>query len=271
MADDARREDEEFKITVRDRRRVTAEGELRQVEEPDGGPAAPPRPAPPPPVAAVPPPEPAPQPAPPPRREPPPERPARGSALGGAEQARVRAEEPRLMEVPLEDVLEEDDEDYPGEPGEPRQPRDLYEYTQMIALGMIEWAVSATGLTPNPLTRIVTVDMEQAEFGIEAAERLYGLLVETGKMSTDQRIGFCQSYVINFGQLAAQLLQQPPGVRLQEMGKVRFCIDTADQFMQKLRQIPDAGEKAQIQELGAFLSEVRLHYVQLSGGGGIVG
>ncbi len=251
--DDPRQEDE-FKVTVRDRRRINLEGELREVEEAPQ-PAAPPE-----------------EPAPPaePRPTPPTERsaPHRGGALGGAQQARRNRGVP-LREVPVEEPPAESAE---GE-GE-RRVRDVYEYVQALASELGVWSLASLGLMPHPATRIITVDMDQAAFALDAAEALLGSLVEHDRIDSELLAAVYQSFVIQFGGVAAQLMQQPTQSVLQELPKIRFCIDTADRFAALLTETTaDAEEaiKGQVAEVTRFLKELRLAYVQASGGGGVVG
>ncbi len=274
MADDERRdgrgEDEEPKITVRDRRRVDLTGELgrskptslnrpclgdhRQGQAGLG--AAPP---PPPPSAE----EAAPRP-----------KPRRGGALGGAEEARVRR-------GPLRDAdaapagLPTDPEAEEGEGGERPQIRDVYGYVQVLAGEMNIWSLSAMGLMANPMTGLVTTDMAQAQFAVEVADALIDTLAGSDKTEIETILALCQNMVVQYGSVAAQLLNQPPQTRLQELSKVRFCIDTAERFSHKLQALVEADgddeEVARLAEIQRFLSELRLAFVQSSGGGGVVG
>jgi hypothetical protein len=254
MADDDRRGDEqEPKITVRDRRRVTAEGNVREVPE-EPKPQAPPPPPPPPPSAR-------PEAPPPPRR-----RPGGSSALGGADQARVRAGEEarRLREVPSESEPEG------PPPGAEEMPpvRDIYDYVAAVANEMTIWTLSALGLVANPLTRIVAVNLDQAEFAKRTAESLIELLGEV--MPPEDVIGLHQNFVVQFASVAAQLLQQPPQVRLAEIQKIRFCIDAADGFLNRLTALGDETE-TQASELTRLVGELKLRFLQASGGGSIIG
>jgi hypothetical protein len=274
MADDRRngREDEEPKITVRDRRRVDLTGELREVEADEPEPTAPSEiivkgklaDAPPPP-----PPPPAQEAAPPPR-------PRRGGALGGAEDARVNRGPLRDADAMAEDLpegLEPGDDE--GEGGERRQINNVYEYVQVLAGEMNIWSLSAMGLMANPMTGLVTTDMHQAAFAVEVADALIDTLAGADKIDVETIMALCQNMVVNYGSVAAQLLNQPPQTRLQELSKVRFCIDTAEMFSRKLQALVEADgsdeEAARLAEIQRFLSELRLAFVQSSGGGGVVG
>lgn len=258
----ARDEEEEGSpIVVRDRRRVTTEGDLREVEDDERRPTRTPPPPPEPQAAAAAPAPSAEEPAAPPRRE----RPAGSSALGGAEAAQARRER-TLQEVPPP-TDEEQEED--GE--ERRRIDNVYEYVQAVTSEMIIWSLAALGLVPNPLTQIVTTDLDQAHFAIATAEKLIEHLSERGAIDEESEIGLLQAFVVQFGSVAAQLLNQPPAQRLQEVAKIRFCIDTADQFVSKLEAMGDPVEATQLAELKRFLGELRMAFIQASGGGGIIG
>lgn len=273
MADDERREgrgeDEEPKITVRDRRRVDVSGELREVEVEEPKPTEPseiivkgkPAAAPPPPPAE----------APPPADQAPAARPRRGGALGGAEEARVRRGPLRDADAAPEPAAEADDE----QGGERRQIQNVYEYIQVLTGEMNVWALSAMGLMANPMTGLVTTDMAQARFAVEVADALIDTLAGADRVEVETIMALCQNMCVQYGSVAAQLLNQPPQSRLQELSKVRFCIDTADQFSQKLQALVEAAgseeDHGRLAEIQRFLSELRLVFVQSSGGGGVVG
>jgi hypothetical protein len=266
MADDERRGDEaEPKITVRDRRRVTAEGELRDVPpEPESTPAAPP--AAPAEAAAAPPPPPRSADAPPRRERPRPASPGgRSSALGGADEARVRRDRGgRLRDA---DAAAADAAGPEGGEADMPPVRDIYDYLTAVTGEMTIWALAALGLVPNPLTRIVATNLDEALFAVDAAERLLELLGE--KLEAEEQVALTQNFIVQFASIAAQLLQQPPQVRLQEIQKIRFCIDTADRFLEKLMVLE--GESPQTAELTRVVGELKLRFLQTSGGGGIIG
>lgn len=248
MADNDRRDEEQPKVTVRDRRRVNVEGDLREVPT-DEAPAAPP----PPPSAPQPPPAEAP-------RKP------RGGALGGVESARVNRQDARLREVPEVEAPEE-------EPAGGEMPaiNTVYDYVQAVASEMTIWSLAALGLMANPITRIVTTDMAQAQFAIDTADTLVASLAEQEQIDDETRAAIYQSFVIQFASVAAQLLNQPAQVRLAEIAKIRFCIDTADHFVQRMQEVEEVLDEAQLDEMKRLLSELRFRFVQASGGGGIVG
>lgn len=266
MSDDQGRGDEqEPKITVRDRRRVSAEGTLREV------PAGPEPTSPEPPVEQLPPPPPA-EPEPPrqaagggrPRRS----SAASGGGLGGADEARVRrGPGPRLREVSdaEDDKPAADEAPEGGAPGV----KNVYEYIAAVTAEMTIWCLSALGLVPNPLTRIVATDLEQAKFSQLTAERLLDTL--DGSLPAEELGGLTQNFVMQFAGVAAQLLQQPPQVRLAEIQKIRFCIDAADVFLKRLADIELPPGVLQVGELSRLVAELKLRFLQASGGGGIVG
>ncbi|MCC7493772.1 MAG: hypothetical protein IT204_15560 [Fimbriimonadaceae bacterium] len=262
MPDD-RREEEEFKITVRDRRRVNLEGELREVEDAPAPPPPPPPPPPEPPQAAE---------KPRPRTT---TRAAGGGALGGADQARRSQQAQRLREVVADDGEDAADDDAEGAAGGQRAPQNIYEYCQALTTEMMVWAIANLGLMAHPTTRLVTTDMAQAEFAIEAAQSLIDTLISEDKVDGQTVLAIYQSFIVQFGSVAAQLLQQPPQTRLAEIRKVRFCIDVAERFFERFRAEVAESEEAELQgaasELHAFVSQLRLAFVQASGGGGIVG
>ena len=275
MADDERRdgrgEDDETKITVRDKRRVNLAGELREVEEEDPGPAAPSEI-----IVKGKLTEHAPPPPPPPPSEDAAPKPRRGGALGGAEEAQVRRGPLRDADaVDPQSELDLPGEDDDEEGGERRQIRDVYEYVQVLAGEMNIWSLSAMGLMANPMTGLVTSDMAQAQFAVEVGESLIDTLASSDKVEAEAILALCQSMVVQYGSVAAQLLNQPPQTRIQELSKVRFCIDTAEHFSRKLQTLVEADgnedDQARLAEIQRFLSELRLAFVQSSGGGGVVG
>ena len=248
MADDRRDEEQEHKITVRDRRRVTTEGELREVPEPTAPEATD---------------EAAPA--------------ASGPRLVDDEAAAPRAEQarPAAAEMPhLRDVsgLADADDDEPedegpaGGDGMP-QIRNVVDYLTHVTAEMSIWALSSLGLMPNPLTGLIAADMDQAEFAVESAEAMIRLLA--GKLDSQEQLGLTQSFIMQFASVAAQLLQQPPQVRLQQIQKIRFCIDASDRFLRLMGESEQAGELAA--ELTRVLGELKLRFLQASGGGGIIG
>lgn len=286
MADqrqDGRRDEDEPKIVVRDRRRVNLEGEVREVEdaapqpEPVAESAEPtaPEPTAPEPSADV--------------AEPTEEeriqqirarRKARqeqakrgggGSALGGADQARVNRG-PQLQDVDQGAAAEEaGDEDEAGAP----RINNVYEYAQVLSSELMMWALASLGFMPQPGSGIVTTDQDQAGFALDAADSLLDTLLDHDDEHLDRVRAVTQSFVIQFGSIAAELLQQPPQSRLQDMSNIRFCIDAADRFAQKFEALteaqPESEEATQIAQIKQFVGQLRLAYVQASGGGGIIG
>jgi len=262
MADDRRHDEEqESKITVRDRRRVTTEGTLRDVpSEPAAPEQAPPPPPPPPPASEAPATGPRPRPGLGQRPRP------RTGALGGAEEARARRDAARrLREVPAE----ESGADEAAAEGAMPPVRDVYDYVTAVASEMTIWSLSALGLVPNPITRIVATDMVQAQFAVNIAERLLDELAD--KLDTEETVALNQAFIVQFASVAMQLLNQPAQVRLQEIAKVRFCIDTAESFLKRLAVWEGEVEGLQLREMQVAVNELKLRFLQASGGGGLVG
>lgn len=290
MADDRETregQDQEFKITVRDRRRVTSEGDIREVEDTeattsattgattpsadevaeqlealDGGDSA----------AAE------------------PGRPETTTDSGDmrtptaaerrAERRRRRAEQAGQRSgagnaAHLQDVDQgaaDDAEDSPpNAEGEPPPVRDVYEYLLAVSSEMMIWALAGLGLVQNPYTRLVSTDMQQARFAIDTAERLLDSLDEADKLEEETAIAVTQSYIMQFASVAAQLLSQPPATQLAEISKIRFCIDVAQDFLERLQEHADSLDATQLVELRRALQELQLRFVQASGGGGLVG
>ncbi|MBI5834138.1 MAG: hypothetical protein HZB16_17725 [Armatimonadetes bacterium] len=247
MSDDRRDDEQEQKITVRDRRRVTTEGELREVPE---------TPAPTEPEATP---------------------PASGPRLvdDAPEPPKARrperapqAEMPHLRDVSgaAEEEEAEDEAQQLGADGMP-QIRNVVDYLTHVTAEMSIWALSSLGLMPNPLTGLIAADLDQAQFAVESAETLVRLL--GGKLAPEEHLGLTQSFIMQFASVAAQLLQQPPQVRLQQIQKVRFCIDAAERFLRLLSESEAAADLAT--ELTRVLGELKLRFLQASGGGGIIG
>lgn len=260
-ADGEADEEEGTRIRVRDRRRVTLEGEIREVEEPPAFEFS----------------EVSPEPSSPPRSEPPVDAPRRGRALGGAQAARVKKgdeERPPLREVGAD---EQPSEPSPSrrartqESDEERRVETVYEYVIAVASEMMVWSLASLGLVANPVTRIVTTDMAQAEFAIDTAIALIDTLLAKQRLAPDEIVAVHQSFVVQFASVAAQLLNQQPAQRLRDIAKIRFCIDTADRFVKHLQGLDDGTGAAQLSEMRRFMQELHLAFVQASGGGGIVG
>lgn len=253
MADDRHDEEQELKITVRDRRRVTTEGELRDIpDEPTPAPTPPtptdsaPAAAPPGGLRLV-------------------EDEDEGAAAGGYGQPGDDDE----VEMPvLRDLTEpEDDGPAEGAPGEPPPIRNVTDYLAQVAIEMNLWALSALGLVGNPMTGLIATDMNEAAFAIDAAEGLLDILGD--RLAPEQRMGLAQSFIIQFAQIAAQLLQQPPQIRLAQISAIRFSIDTAERFLKRL--IAEEAPEQVTTQLSAALRQLKLEFLQASGGGGIIG
>ncbi|HAZ64409.1 MAG TPA: hypothetical protein DCZ72_12490 [Armatimonadetes bacterium] len=253
MADDRHDEEQELKITVRDRRRVTTEGELRDIPD-----------------------EPAPAPA-----------PADSAPVDAQGGLRLVEDEDEGLEAGLEtggygqpgdddevempvlrDLTEpEDDGPAEGAPGEPPPIRNVTDYLAQVTVEMNLWALSALGLVGNPMTGLIATDMNEAAFAIDAAEGLLDLLGD--RLAPEQRMGLAQSFIIQFAQIAAQLLQQPPQVRLAQISAIRFSIDTAERFLKRL--VAEEAPEQVTSQLSAALRQLKLEFLQASGGGGIIG
>ena len=265
MADDRRgydeeREEEEGKIVVHDRRRVTMDGEIRHVEEEAPKPAAP---------------EPAPQPEP--KPEPTSAAPDRGGRTmstpprRGATPTPEPTSRPQLREVPPEpeDQAPAPDEEAEeaGEEDGARKPKDVTEVVIQMTQQMMIWSFVGLGIAENPITGLVATDIDKARFAVETEISLLSVLM--GQIEPERVEAMRCNLALNYASVAAQLMRQETQAQLANLQEMRFCIDTADTL---IKPVVETGAQSQhAQQVVQVIAAVKLQFVQLTGGGGVIG